>query len=212
MCFYFDDIKFNMLFWILCAIILILLVFPYLRFKKEKVNLPMWVYFVWLFAVISLALSLLCFFVFVFPNTKWDVNAVSVAIILAFVGILATFVVVNNHIQLKQTEDKIDDKYKEIETLLSDIDDSKKRLVKLEDIFLNPRATALYLQGQRQFKGAMDITSVQPSKDAAKDYVTKNYTAYEGQIISYLDGEKYEIGIISGKKLMKIEGIKYVEV
>ena len=50
--------------------------------QKEKIikhfkAMPNWVYWVWLISIISFALSMTCFFTFVYPYTNWDVNAVS---------------------------------------------------------------------------------------------------------------------------------------
>ena len=78
--------------------------------KEEKIkSLPCWVYWVWLIAIVSLSLSLLCCCVFVFPYTNWEVNAVSTGIVLTFVGILATFVVISNYMQVKDVKDEYKD-------------------------------------------------------------------------------------------------------
>jgi len=75
---------------------------------KDRLKVPKWVYWVWLPTIISLAISIACFLQFVFPHVEWDVSAVSVGIVLTFVGILATFVVVNNYMQVRDIEKKTD--------------------------------------------------------------------------------------------------------
>ena len=106
---------------------------------KKYNKLPKWVYWVWLIAIVAIGLSLASFFCHIAPNTKWHVEAVSVGIVLTFVGLLATFVVVSNYVQLKNTEDKVDGYKKDwigfksnFKELKSEIDSISERVIQLE--------------------------------------------------------------------------------
>jgi hypothetical protein len=70
-------------------------------------HLPKWIYWVWLVAIVALGMAIAALFIGVTPYVCWNVEIVSVSIILAFVGILATFVVVSNYAQVKDIENKI---------------------------------------------------------------------------------------------------------
>lgn len=80
-----------------------------------KDHLPKWVYWVWLTAIVSLGIAITTLFIGVTPYVCWNVETVSLSIILAFVGILATFVVVSNYWQVKEIESKFYLKVQEIE-------------------------------------------------------------------------------------------------
>jgi hypothetical protein len=80
--------------------------------RTEKINrlkknfcLPAWVYWVWLISIIALGLSISS--IFYGYNIKMDIKIVSTAIILGFVGILATFIVVSNYMQVKSVQDEM---------------------------------------------------------------------------------------------------------
>ena len=81
---------------------------------NKKDSIPCWGISIGIIASVAIVLSVLCCSVFVFPNVNWDVNAVSTAIILAFVGILSTFVVVNNYSQLNSAKNETQAKVLEI--------------------------------------------------------------------------------------------------
>jgi hypothetical protein len=67
-------------------------------------NTPKWVYWVWTISIIALGLSLTS--IFWGYNIKWNVEVISTAIILTFVGVLATFVVIGNYAQVKDIKDE----------------------------------------------------------------------------------------------------------
>jgi uncharacterized membrane protein (DUF485 family) len=93
----------------------------------EKI-LPEWVYWVWLIAIISLVFSIITLFIDVIPHTDWNIEVVSLSIVLGFVGILSTFIVVGNYSHVKEIERKFDKKTKEIEDLRSELDDVKIKI------------------------------------------------------------------------------------
>ena len=97
------------------------------RIGKLELNarFPRWVIWVWLIAIVAIGLSLISIFFSVAPNTKWNVEIVSTSIILAFVGVLATFVVVSNYMQLKRTEDRV-------EALQTQLGSQSEKLINLE--------------------------------------------------------------------------------
>jgi hypothetical protein len=71
----------------------------------EKQNkLPKWVYWVWLISIVALGLSLSS--IFWGYDITWNVEILSTAILLTFIGILATFVVVSNYVQVKDVKDE----------------------------------------------------------------------------------------------------------
>jgi hypothetical protein len=71
-------------------------------------KMPSWVYWTWLISIVSLGFSIAA--IFSCYSIKWNVEVVSTAIILTFVGVLATFVVISNYVQVKDIERKFDDK------------------------------------------------------------------------------------------------------
>lgn len=77
--------------------------------KSANTRFPNWVYWVWVLAIISIGLSIASFFG-VYHNVTWNVETVSLSIILAFVGILATFVVISNYSHVKEVEHTFDAK------------------------------------------------------------------------------------------------------
>jgi hypothetical protein len=92
--------------------------------------IPKWVYWVWLISIALLSISLIIFFCVVSPNVNWNVEVVSVSIVLGFVGILATIVVINNHSQVREAKDdfsiKVSDLGKKIDEREKDFDDRMK--------------------------------------------------------------------------------------
>jgi hypothetical protein len=94
--------------------------------------MPCWVYWVWLIAIVSLGGSIAALFVGVTSHVRWNVETVSLSIILAFVGILATFVVISNYMQVKEVKDEFeiktiaikkdcDDKIDELKTKIKEL-------------------------------------------------------------------------------------------
>jgi hypothetical protein len=69
---------------------------------NEKIKLPHWTYWVWLISIVSLGLSLTS--IFWGYNIKWNVEIVSTALMLGFVGVLATVVVVSNYNQVRDIQ------------------------------------------------------------------------------------------------------------
>ncbi|MDR0829228.1 MAG: hypothetical protein LBN95_03840 [Prevotellaceae bacterium] len=74
---------------------------------------PKWVYWFWLPCIIAIGLSIAS--IFIVADIKWNVEVVSTAIILGFVGILATFIVVSNYLQVKDIEKKFEDRVGELD-------------------------------------------------------------------------------------------------
>jgi len=95
------------------------------KFIIKMKSIPQWVYYVWLIAIASLALSITAFFICVFPFVTWNVETVSIGIVLGFVGILATFIVVSNYAQVKDIERKFDKKIKEVDKRIEKLDENK---------------------------------------------------------------------------------------
>jgi len=85
--------------------------------KENKAKYPKWVCWFCLISIISLALSVSTFYMN--SNLIWNVEIVSVSIVLAFVGILATFIVVSNYSQVKNIESNFDKKVKNLELTFS---------------------------------------------------------------------------------------------
>lgn len=93
------------------------------RLKKIEpiLKFPSWVYWIWLVGIVSLALSLIAIFCGVVPYTNWNVEIVSISIVLGFVGILATFIVVSNYMQVKEIEKKFDGKTEKLDTMIMEL-------------------------------------------------------------------------------------------
>ena len=70
--------------------------------------LPKWVYWVWLISILGLGLAVASLFIRV--SYRWNVELVSTAIILTFVGLLATFIVVSNYAHVKDIENRFSNK------------------------------------------------------------------------------------------------------
>jgi ABC-type multidrug transport system fused ATPase/permease subunit len=84
-----------------------------------KNKIPKWVYWVWLISIVSLGLSIAS--IFVAYDICWNVEMVSTAIVLGFVGIIATFVVVTNHSQIDTIKRDIDRKINTIDEQVKDM-------------------------------------------------------------------------------------------
>jgi hypothetical protein len=87
--------------------------------SKSKSNLPKWVYWVWLISIIAMGFSITS--IFWGYNIKWNVEIVSTAIILGFVGILATFVVISNYIQVRDIENKVNSYIDGMQSIMEDV-------------------------------------------------------------------------------------------
>jgi hypothetical protein len=74
-------------------------------------------------AIVALGMAVTALFIGVTPYVRWNVEIVSVSIILAFVGILATFIVVGNYSQVKEIEGKFDEKVKILDTKQKETED-----------------------------------------------------------------------------------------
>jgi uncharacterized membrane protein (DUF485 family) len=85
-----------------------------LKRDSKIIPLPKRIYWVWLIAIVALGFSIISLFIDVIPYTNWNVETVSLSIILAFVGFLATFVVISNYAQVDKIEKKFDKKTQEI--------------------------------------------------------------------------------------------------
>jgi predicted Holliday junction resolvase-like endonuclease len=81
--------------------------------ENSKKSIPKWVYWVWLIVIIALGLSVASLFIKVSYN--WNVELVSTSIILTFVGILATFIVVGNYMQVRDIKSEIKDRIDALE-------------------------------------------------------------------------------------------------
>jgi hypothetical protein len=79
---------------------------------KEK-KLPRWVYWVWLISIVALCFSFAS--IFSRYSIKWNIEIVSTSIILTFIGIIATFIVVGNYVQVIKIENQFNERIKEIE-------------------------------------------------------------------------------------------------
>ncbi|MDR1973719.1 MAG: hypothetical protein LBQ31_03485 [Bacteroidales bacterium] len=104
---------------------------------KIKTVLPKWVYWVWLISIVAIGLSIAA--IFTNYSIKCNVEVVSTSIILAFVGIIATFIVVSNYAQVKDIKDDTAEKIKKMNedynnfqkeriSIRDDIDDIKAKL------------------------------------------------------------------------------------
>jgi Tfp pilus assembly protein PilE len=73
---------------------------------NERINelegLPKWVYWVCPISIVAIGLSIAA--IYMDSGLIWEVESVSIAIVLAFVGILATFIVVSNYAQVEKIE------------------------------------------------------------------------------------------------------------
>ena len=85
--------------------------------------------------------SIIFFGVAVWANKQWNFGLSDNSIVIAFVGILATFIVISNYMQLKRTEDRVDDFKNDWEKTLNDLrskmDDFQKRIEPLETFKTN---------------------------------------------------------------------------
>ena len=86
--------------------------------KQAKRNIPKWVYWVWLISIIAFGFSIAALFIRISYN--WNVEFLSRAIILAFVGILATFIVISNYAQVKEVKDEFKTKVAGIERMIDE--------------------------------------------------------------------------------------------
>jgi cell division protein ZapA (FtsZ GTPase activity inhibitor) len=80
-----------------------------------KKALPKWVYWVWSIAIVSSGFAITALFIGVTPYVCWNVETVSLSIILTFVGILATVIVVSNYSQVKEIRNEFEIRIKNIE-------------------------------------------------------------------------------------------------
>jgi hypothetical protein len=87
--------------------------------SKSKINLPKWVYWIWLISIIALGISITS--IFWGYNIKWNVEIVSTTIILGFVGILATFVVISNYVQVRDIENKVNSYIGGMQSIMEDV-------------------------------------------------------------------------------------------
>jgi len=81
---------------------------------KNK-NLQCWIFWAWIIAIVSLGISITVFFM------KWNANNASLSIVLGFVGILATFVVISNYVQVKEIKDKFDSYQQRMQSIQYDV-------------------------------------------------------------------------------------------
>jgi hypothetical protein len=84
-----------------------------------KTETPRWVYYIGPISLLALALSGIS--LFMKSGLTWNVEALSLSIVLGFVGILATFIVVSNYIQVKSVEDKGERLESEVKTEVGEI-------------------------------------------------------------------------------------------
>jgi len=81
--------------------------------KKKPLSEPN----IYLLLVAILLGAIIFFGLAILAYKQWDIGLSGDSIVLAFVGILATFVVVSNYLQLKRTDDKVDSFKSEIDAL-----------------------------------------------------------------------------------------------
>jgi hypothetical protein len=70
--------------------------------------MPKWVYWVWLISLVAFGFSITS--MYRAYNIKWNIEIISTAIILGFMGIIATFIVVSNYAQLQAVKKEFDNK------------------------------------------------------------------------------------------------------
>jgi hypothetical protein len=110
----------------------------------KKPNYITWFWVIAAISVIALGLAITSFFIGVTPYVRWNVETVSLSIILAFVGILATFVVIGNYMQVRDVKSEFDSKVdkiikesiKKITTATNERINELERLIP-EDDFIN---------------------------------------------------------------------------
>jgi SMC interacting uncharacterized protein involved in chromosome segregation len=120
-------------------------------YKRKKTHLPKWVYWVWLIGIVALGLSIAS--IFIVSDINWNVEVVSTTIILGFVGILATFIVVSNYMQVKEVKDKS-------ERIENDFKDKTRRFEK-ENKIINEKIIKIetdLLNQIEQIKNANKVT------------------------------------------------------
>jgi hypothetical protein len=91
---------------------------------NTKAHIPKWVYWVWLISIIAIGLSIAA--IYMNSGIMWNVESVSISIVLGFVGILATFIVVSNHAQVKGVKDEFLRKEKALQGKIEQILELKK--------------------------------------------------------------------------------------
>jgi amino acid transporter len=87
---------------------------------------------VWVISIVALAFSLISIFCGVAPYTNWNVEIVSLTIILGFVGILATFVVISNYAQVVEIKNEFGKRISAVENLDERIKALEEKLEKKE--------------------------------------------------------------------------------
>ena len=102
-----------------------------------SINLPKWVYWLCLISIVSFGLSITCFFICINPHITWSIETASLTIILAFVGILATIVVISNFSQVNRIEENVKENVHQINKIVKDV---KDRLVRVENNIAETRA------------------------------------------------------------------------
>ena len=162
-------------------------------------NLPKWFYWVWLIAIISIGLSICTIFISVYQHINWNVEVVSTSIILAFVGIIATFVVISNYSQTRDFKDIVE-----------------KRIIEFENTFYNKIKTTeqnfLKIQEDTEFK--INVSSGNISKLIASTNGKEGF--YINAINSYINAIKchsqikHDISFVENDKCNVKTSINYI--
>jgi hypothetical protein len=106
--------------------------------KKEgkKPNFTTWFLVIAVISVIALGLAITSFFMGVTPYVNWNVETVSLSIILAFVGILATFVVLSNYMQVQDIKREFTQKIEKLKNnFVRKTDSDYQLLIKIKDMY-----------------------------------------------------------------------------
>lgn len=103
--------------------------------EKESVIAPLKL------LLIVFLFALLFFVIFALLKEKFDFKISDDSLVITFIGIIATFIVVGNYVQVKRAEDKVEEINKILNKVLIDMEELKKnvRNIQIENAKLRGR-------------------------------------------------------------------------
>jgi hypothetical protein len=92
--------------------------------EQQNTTISKWSW-AWFFVILSFAFSLASLIVVVCCNINWNLELISSGIAFAFIGVLATFIVISNFMQVKEIEEKVKETDKKYDDIKDEIEASK---------------------------------------------------------------------------------------
>ncbi|MDR1339216.1 MAG: hypothetical protein LBK58_04085 [Prevotellaceae bacterium] len=143
--------------------------------NMDNWKIPKWVYWVWLIVIIAIGLSIAA--ICMDSGIMWNVEIVSTSIVLCFVGILATFIVVNNFAQVEKIERQFKSEVGEMNDELS----KYRHIIEGKILYLIKRNNELFLEFLK------DRTERHCEKEEFED-ITNEFIAWSKTVdMQYID-------------------------